>query len=423
MARLVRWIFPLFFSLFFLSLSAAEGGGDSLSSSSFTGRVLRNRVRLRSQASLDSEIIQEMNKGKLLRVVGKEDSWYRVQVPEGIKAYIFRTYVLDGQVEGSHVNVRLAPSTEAPILAQLNTGDRVDGKICESNAKWLEITPPQQAYFYVAEEYVENIGSPELITSLQTKRDSAIQDLRDAYANSEFELKKSFEDIDPSMICEGFESVIACYQDLPEVVNEAREALQNAHEAYLQKKIHFLESVTKDSAFALETRNDELEQTIQTFQQRLLELEDQLQVAEAFESNLSWSSEESSSPIVKSSPPSHSSFSVPITNTMQNWQPNEEEAYARWAELHGDLGMERFYQEEHLEAKTLSGVVEVYGKPVYGKPGDYLLINPKNHVPIAFLYSVRVDLKNQVGKAVTVQGSPRPDNNFAFPAYHVLSVQ
>lgn len=49
--------------------------------------------------------------------------------------------MLDNTIEGNRVNVRLEPNLEAPIIAQLNAGDKIEGQISALNSKWYEITP------------------------------------------------------------------------------------------------------------------------------------------------------------------------------------------------------------------------------------------------------------------------------------------
>ena len=72
---------------------------------------------------------------------------------------------------------------------------------------------------------------------------------------------------------------------------------------------------------------------------------------------------------------------------------------------------------------ALKGILEPYHRNVKNRPGDYVLINPSTKLPIAYLYSTKVNLQRKVGQAITVQGLARPHNNFAFPAYFILSVE
>ncbi|HEX4838930.1 MAG TPA: hypothetical protein VFU89_00630, partial [Rhabdochlamydiaceae bacterium] len=128
--------------------------------SPFTGKIKRQKVRLRASADLESPIVRELHKGEMLVVNGKKGDFYAVDPPAGTKAYVFRSFVLDGVVEGNRVNVRFAPSLDAPVIGHLNSGDRIQGQISSLNNKWYEITPPPGTRFYVAKEFVESIGGP-----------------------------------------------------------------------------------------------------------------------------------------------------------------------------------------------------------------------------------------------------------------------
>ncbi|MCH9625881.1 MAG: hypothetical protein S4CHLAM123_10660 [Chlamydiales bacterium] len=110
-----------------------------------------------------------------------------------------------------------------------------------------------------------------------------------------------------------------------------------------------------------------------------------------------------------------------LTDKMLVWQPLEESLFHLWAAVNSDQDMEEFYQQEEQGATLLSGIVEPYNRPVKNRPGDFLL--KSDALPIAFLYSTKVNLEQFVGKKVTVIGAPRPNHNFAFPAYFVLDVE
>ena len=92
------------------------------------------------------------------------------------KIVIFRSFVIDDVVEGNRVNVRLAPDREAPVIAQLSTGDAITGSICEDNNKWLKIPAPEQTQFYIAKEFIEYAGNPELKLAYD-KRKSTVKQL------------------------------------------------------------------------------------------------------------------------------------------------------------------------------------------------------------------------------------------------------
>ena len=103
----------------------------------FTGKISANKVRLRSGADLESHIIKQLNKNDLLLIVGEENDFYAVAPPKDTKAYVFRSYCIDGVIEANRVNVRLEPHADAPIIAQLEAGQKVDSQVCPLNNKWV----------------------------------------------------------------------------------------------------------------------------------------------------------------------------------------------------------------------------------------------------------------------------------------------
>lgn len=125
------------------------------------GAVTNKRVRMRTAAQLDAPVIKELDKGTPLKITSEIAEFYAVIPPFPMKAYIFRTYVLDGKIEGDRVNVRLGPSADAPILTQLSNGYCVNGKPSSVNAKWLEIDLPTTTRFYISRDYVQIIDEKE----------------------------------------------------------------------------------------------------------------------------------------------------------------------------------------------------------------------------------------------------------------------
>ena len=94
--------------------------------SSFTGKVTAKKVRVRALPNLESHVIKELARNEMIVVVGENENFWAIEPPSNTKAYVFRSYIIDNIVEANRVNVRLAPDTESPVIAQLNAGDRVD---------------------------------------------------------------------------------------------------------------------------------------------------------------------------------------------------------------------------------------------------------------------------------------------------------
>ncbi|MBS0653710.1 MAG: SH3 domain-containing protein [Verrucomicrobia bacterium] len=345
--------------------------------SPFTGKVKGRKVRMRLQPDLDSRIIKELNKNDFLSVIGDKGEFWAVEPPAGIKAFVFRSFILDNVVEGNRVNVRLEPNLDAPIIGHLNAGDKVDGVISAINNKWLEIAPPSEARFYVAKEFVEFAGGPEVKQQMDKRRLAAEQLLDATSLLSSSELRKPFEEVDFDRINKGYNIVISDYTDFPEYVEQAKESLSSFQEAYLQKRISHLESQPK--AEVASSKND--------FSSDAAALESLYKVSDK----------------------------------MKSWDPVEHALFSSWTKLGENQTLEQYYEEQKLAAVTLTGIVEPYNSPVKSKPGDFIIKD--KDLPVAYVYSTVVNLQSLSGKQVKLIASPRPNNNFAFPAYFVLAVE
>lgn len=380
----------------------------------FTGKVTKNKVRLRQQPNLDSPILKELSHGDMVIVAGESEDFYAVQPPADAKAYIFRTFVLDNVVEGTRVNVRLEPDTESPVVAQLNAGTRVDGTVSPLNSKWLEITMPDSARFYVAKEYIEKIGDRTLMATMEKRRDEVNRLLNTTYAVSQSEMQKSFPEINLDGVYDNFNKIINNYPDFPEQAAKARELLTLLQDNYLQKKVSFLEAKAKSANEDWNSKNSQLNDQMRAQQQRLAQLEQQLQKEKAAKAARAAN--------IASNGHSFEAQGS-INNKMTAWLPLEQEVYQAWATRNNNRSQEDFYEEQGEQAAAIKGIVEPYTKAIKNKPGDYILINQASNLPIAYLYSTQVDLQNAVGHEVTLKAAPRSNNNFAFPAYFIISIE
>jgi len=364
---------------------------------SFTGKVVANKVRVRAKPDLESHIIRQLSKGDLLLITGEEGEFWAVQPPKGTKAYIFRTYVLDGTVEANRVNVRLEPHADAPIIAQLQAGDKVAGDVCPMNHKWLEIEPPSNARFYINKEFIAQAGGPEYLAVMEKRKAQANELINSAFLLAEAECRKTFEDMSILEATEKFQTVLNSYTDFPQAVASAKEGLALLKDTYLQKKISYLESRAELSH----------------------DLKEELLAKHHAESKELFKNE-----IVKPDPglwQQRRSKAEAQTEHMRLWDTIEESLYLSWSAFHAGKKEEEFYQEQKANASVLTGRIEAYDYPVKNRPGDFVLRGPD--APIAYLYSTHVDLVKYEGKMVTLLASPRPNNHFAFPAYFVLSIE
>lgn len=362
----------------------------------FTGKVSANKVRVRAKADLDSHIIRQMNKNELLLIVAEEGDFYAVEPPKDSKAYVFRSYVLDDIVEASRVNVRLEPHPDAPIIGQLEAGNKIQSQICSMNHKWLEIPTPPGIRFYVSKEFIVSAGGPEYLVTMEKRKAQVEELLNSTCILAETECKKPYEEMSIITATDQFQTIMRSYADFPDSVAHAKEGLAVLKDAYLNKKIAFLEARAELSPFAKEELiAKHKEETKEFF----------IDTAEQTHPNF-WAKRNQKKDI------------APETRF---WDTLEESLYLSWTAFHSGKKMDDFYAEQKANATILIGKIEPYTNPVKEKPGNFVLRSGDH--PIAYVYSTQVDLDKYTNKMVTLVASPRPNNHFAFPAYFVLSVE
>lgn len=368
----------------------------------FTGEIKGNRVRLRLAPHTDGSIIRELSKGDLVAVVGESRDYYVVSAPEGIKGYVFRSFVLDNVIEGEQVNVRLEPSTSAPVLARLARGSRVDVIESPASGKWIEIALPKQCVFYVAKNFVLNKGAISLYEQQKGQKRIAMDLLDSAVAFARKELQKDISQIDLDAIYKKINLVqTEEFSGILELQPLIQKALSEIQDAYLAKSLEKKPAEAKEEQPVSLVPDKEQKPSVPSKEKKvsgsLLSHHIRKQIS------------------VKSSP------------VIQGRESFEYSLYKIWADVHAQehpgvsLTQEAFYKDEQKKKQILVGELELYPHIVKNKPGDYLLRNGED--VLAFVYATTVDLEAWVGKKVTVECLPRPNNHFAFPAYYVVSVK
>ena len=372
----------------------------------FTGKVMGNRVRLRTRPDLEAHIVKQLKAGDLFIIVDENSDFYAIAAPKDLKSYVHRKFVLDGKIEGSRVNVRLEPSLASPIVAQFNTGVAVEGKIAGEDNKWLEIPIPENTRFWVCKDYINNIGGPEIYLRLEKRRQKIENILQTATATIKSELQKPFTDINIDRALSDLNQIAKETEDFPFYADEAKNLIADASEEYLQKKISYLESLTENSSDIWKRKNNHLKDQIKEQYVKINDAEKKLPQEPAMKAPESEKDEISS-----------------LTPEMRSWEPLEAKYYEQWALNQDDYAdFDTYYREQQNKAVVLQGVLTPYHQSVKNRPGDYLLLNPRTNLPIAYIYSNKVNLQQYVGKKVNVRGAERPNHNFAFPAYNILSL-
>ena len=224
-------------------LSAEDMVKDKVKLFPYTGKIQNNKVRVRIKPSLDSKILCNVNKDDLVLVLGEDNEYLSIQPLYGMKAYVFRTYVLDGLIEGKKVNVRLAPTLDSSVITQFNTGDKVlEAIIDEDNHKWFKINMPQSARLYVHNDYVKNVGDSSVYQQHYQRLDTLKKKIAKTELKIASEVKKKYEEMNIVAIEEECEQILTSYREFNEEISKVEDLLELFKDKYLAKKVVFLEN-------------------------------------------------------------------------------------------------------------------------------------------------------------------------------------
>jgi uncharacterized protein YgiM (DUF1202 family) len=361
----------------------------------FTGKVTGNRVRLRSGPDLEHPIIKEVHKDELFLVKGEIGNFYIVAPPSNLKGYVFRSYLIDQIVEARNVNIRLQPSTNAPIIGSLKQGTKVSGHISTKNHKWIELDSPKQVSLYISKDYLTKLGGPDLLPNLE-KRKAEVEDmLSSCIEDAKAECAKDFSKMHINPIVQRLEKIIRNYTDFPHHLLKAKEVLAALKENYLNKKeFHLNQSqAVKKTPKKVTPKKAPM----------IKKIPEPAVVAKSPKIPVDDWEKELKSP------------------KLRRWTDVEKDLFLSWRSFHPQKNKEDFYLEQKANATTISGKLAPYNHQVKNKPGDFLIL--QDGVPIAYVYSTSVDLEKWIGKYINLKVTPRPNHHFAFPAYFVLEMQ
>jgi hypothetical protein len=346
---------------------------------SFTGKVTCSRLRVRLQPTLEGIILEEFNQGDMVVATDEVDEFYAIKPDPARKGYIYRAYVLDNVVEANNVNVRLGPDTHTPILCQMSQGDHITGTVCPENNKWLVVDLPETIRFYVAKDYIVNIGDPGLFKRTQARKQQVATRLDVVDRGIQEELAKSFDDIQLVSYVNELKTIVAQNQDLVELASRAQALLKSTQEQYLQLSLGRTSTAAKNGQPSTVTTDSKAIAMVTPDLPRRL-----------------------------------------VSASLEQ----QEEGFIEQALRSGKVANKQdFYVEALKNAQEIEGQLVPYDRPVKNRPGDFMLVDGKTKVPVAYLYSCSIDLHSLAGQIVHLAVAPRPNHHFALPAYVVLDVQ
>jgi hypothetical protein len=152
----------------------------SLVTAQETATVKATRVNVRGQATLNSEIVTQLNPGEAIKVLeqitlekpgpGEPAKWAKIALPANTPVWINATFVKEGEVSSTRLNVRSGPGENYSVLGRLEKGAKVQA--IRTVDDWMEIVAPEGTYAFVSVDFLEIKGTPEVAKAEAKPADS-----------------------------------------------------------------------------------------------------------------------------------------------------------------------------------------------------------------------------------------------------------
>jgi len=123
-------------------------------------RVNKGSVNIRTDSTVNSEIICNITKGTNLEVVKEFYGWYKIRLPKNAPSFIRKDFVrliagMPGEVIKERVNIRLKPKESSPILGRANKNEVIN--ILGEKGGWYKIEPTNNCFGWVNMEFLAEV--------------------------------------------------------------------------------------------------------------------------------------------------------------------------------------------------------------------------------------------------------------------------
>ncbi|MEZ4499262.1 MAG: SH3 domain-containing protein [Thermomicrobiales bacterium] len=141
--------------------------------------VINGTLKLRTEASVTSDVIEVLAEGTVLTVISDPVdadglTWVQVRTATGAEGWVSSQHVEAAppvppqvgdtvSVESGPLNLRETASTEASVIGKLETGDRVevvDGPVASGDYSWYQVESKDGKRGWVASDFIK-VAPPE----------------------------------------------------------------------------------------------------------------------------------------------------------------------------------------------------------------------------------------------------------------------
>lgn len=116
-------------------------------------RIKADRVNLRAQPSLSSEVVGQAGYRQALNAISFKNDWVELSPPTGTVFYVYSEMVQDGLVSANELNVRSGPGLAYSTVGRIPRGTRLS--VLGTFGEWLKIEPVEGTSVWVSRDFVE----------------------------------------------------------------------------------------------------------------------------------------------------------------------------------------------------------------------------------------------------------------------------
>ncbi|MBI4708574.1 MAG: SH3 domain-containing protein [Candidatus Omnitrophica bacterium] len=138
----------------------------------FIGQSESENVNLRTDATINSQVICTLSKNEQIEVISESFEWYKIRLPNNAPSFVKKnltecigqkpaispeekTECKTAKITKNRVNIRLAPNETAPILGVSLNNEAVN--IISEEQGWYKIEPIPNSFGWVHKKFISKI--------------------------------------------------------------------------------------------------------------------------------------------------------------------------------------------------------------------------------------------------------------------------
>lgn len=126
----------------------------------FQGEVNADNINIRSDSTVNSEVICKINKSDRIEVIQELYDWYKIKLPKNAPAFIKKNLVIivdnkTAKVASKRVNIRLRPNESSPIIGMVEQGELIS--VLKDEGQWYKIKPVDHNFGWIHKKFVSKV--------------------------------------------------------------------------------------------------------------------------------------------------------------------------------------------------------------------------------------------------------------------------